>query len=497
MLNLPQKNERDQEVIVKAVKYWLMNHGEWLLILDNVEELESIGSLYPWAHSGHVIITTRSQSVGGVALSISLEKMEVEEGALFLLRRATLIGPDEGKEEAKGADFEKAKELSEVLGGLPLALDQAAAYIEKTRCGLSAYLDLYQIARGKLLSERGSLTTDHPESVTITFLLAFQKVKSASIAAGELLQFCAFLSPDAIPEEIITNGGVHLGTILEPIAIDLIKFNTAVRILLAFSLARRYTLIETGTQIVSLHTRLQALLQDALKEAERRIWATRAIHAVSAAFLYTGSSLLRPDRAYQNQAAVTSGSLHQLVLDYYPYANTSTWPQYERLLPQALTATQAIEQYQIFGEEVGRLPLETASYLRNRARYVEAEPLFLQSLQVWEQCLGLEHPLIAYPLNGLANLYCEQGRYVEAEPLYLRALRIREQHLGLEHPNVASLLSNLALLYGDQDRYAEAESLYLRVLQVWEQHMGPEHPNSTVSIRGFLHNPPKRCTRLH
>ncbi len=43
MLNLPQKNERDQEVIVKAVKYWLMNHGEWLLILDNVEELESIG----------------------------------------------------------------------------------------------------------------------------------------------------------------------------------------------------------------------------------------------------------------------------------------------------------------------------------------------------------------------------------------------------------------------------------------------------------------------
>src|SRR5713226_6766401 len=88
ILNLPQKNEPNQDVIVKAVKEWLMNHSSWLLILDNVEELESVGSLYPWAHSGHVIITTRSQSVGGIALSITLEKMEPEEGALFLLRRA-------------------------------------------------------------------------------------------------------------------------------------------------------------------------------------------------------------------------------------------------------------------------------------------------------------------------------------------------------------------------------------------------------------------------
>src|SRR5712692_764932 len=131
ILNLPQKNEPNQDVIVKAVKEWLMNHSSWLLILDNVEELESVGSLYPWAHSGHVIITTRSQSVGGIALSITLEKMEPEEGALFLLRRATLIGPKEGKEQAQGTDYEKAKELSKVLGGLPLALDQAAAYIEK------------------------------------------------------------------------------------------------------------------------------------------------------------------------------------------------------------------------------------------------------------------------------------------------------------------------------------------------------------------------------
>ncbi len=143
VLNLPQKNEREQEVIVKAVKQWLMHHANWLLILDNVEDLESVGLLYPWAHSGHVIITTRSQSVGGIAHSIPVEKMEPEEGAIFLLRRAALIGPQKEKEQAQGPEYKKARHLSEVLGGLPLALDQAAAYIEKTQCGFATYLTLY------------------------------------------------------------------------------------------------------------------------------------------------------------------------------------------------------------------------------------------------------------------------------------------------------------------------------------------------------------------
>ena len=494
MLNLPQKTERDQDLIVKAVKQWLMNHADWLLILDNVEDLESAQSLYPWAHSGHVIMTTRSQSVGGIALSITLEKMGPEEGALFLLRRATLVGPEEGKEQAQGTDYEKAKELSEVLGGLPLALDQAAAYIEKTRCSLSTYLNLYQIERTKLLSERGSLTTDHPESVTVTFFLAFQKVKSASLAAGELLQFCAFLSPDAIPEEIITNGGVHLGSTLETIASDLIEFNTAIGLLLSYSLVRRDTDIKTGTQILSVHRLVQAVIQDTLEKEERRTWAERAVKIVNASF---------PEVAYE------------------------TWDKCQRYLPHARASASLIKQWNMAFPEAARLLNETAYYLEDRAQYNEAEHLYLRSLaiselslganhsqvadtltnlgsfyrdhgnyeqaeiflqralNIREQILGPDHLATAECLNNLAGTYRVQGKYIQAELLYQRSLAIREQVLKGNHPQVATGLNNLAMLYHDQGKYEQAEPLYLRALDVRERIHGPVHPDVAIAVNNL------------
>jgi tetratricopeptide (TPR) repeat protein/DNA-binding XRE family transcriptional regulator len=493
ILNLPQKTERDQDLIVKAVKQWLMNHSDWLLILDNVEDLESVGLLYPWAHSGHVIITTRSQSVGGIALSITLEKMEPEEGALFLLRRATLIGPQEGKEQAKGTDYEKAKELSEVLGGLPLALDQAAAYIEKTRCSLSAYLKLYQTQRAKLLSERGSLTTDHPESVTVTFSLAFQKVESVSAAAGELLRFCAFLSPDAIPEEIITNGRAYLGPTLETIATDPLEFNTAIEILLAYSLIRRDTDIGTGTQILSVHQLVQTVLQDAMETPEQETWTKRVVIALDAVFpeptyefwekcipLVPHVLIHQKNDASQEDSLVLASLLNKTAIYLFERA------QYEQAEPLSQRVLQIREQ--MLGSEhpdVASALDELAILYAAQDKYEQAELLYQRALRISEQTLGSEHPGVASTLNNLAELYRRQGKYEQAEPLYQRALQIWEQTLGLEHPDIAALLNELAILYTEQGKYEQAETLHQQALQIWEQSLGMEHFYIAYSLSGL------------
>jgi tetratricopeptide (TPR) repeat protein len=68
--------------------------------------------------------------------------------------------------------------------------------------------------------------------------------------------------------------------------------------------------------------------------------------------------------------------------------------------------------------------------------------------------------------NNLAALYQAQGRYVEAEPLHLRALALWEQGLEPEHPYVAMSLNNLAELYRLQGRDAEAEPRYQRALVI-------------------------------
>jgi tetratricopeptide (TPR) repeat protein len=186
------------------------------------------------------------------------------------------------------------------------------------------------------------------------------------------------------------------------------------------------------------------VLQDTLEKAERHWWAERATFSVNAAF---------------------------------PEVEHGTWPQCERLLPQALTTTQFIEQYQIICEEAGRLLHETVSYLRDRARYAEAESLSQRALRVWEQHLGSEHPDMAHPLNFLAILYSDQGKYAQAEPLFQRALRIHEQHLGPEHLQVAYPLNDLASLYRELGDHAQAELLYQRALHIREQALEPEHPN--------------------
>ena len=67
---------------------------------------------------------------------------------------------------------------------------------------------------------------------------------------------------------------------------------------------------------------------------------------------------------------------------------------------------------------------------KSQGRYEEAEPLYLQALQLTRSLLGESHPDVATSLNNLAELYRSQGRYEEAEPLYLQALQLRRSLLG-------------------------------------------------------------------
>jgi fructose-1,6-bisphosphatase/inositol monophosphatase family enzyme len=115
-------------------------HTVWLLILDNVDNLKVVREFVPPRFSGHVLLTTCAQAMGGLADCIEVKTMPLDTGALLLLRRALLIAHDAPLEDAAATDIATAKEICEELGGLPLALDQAGAYIEETNCSPVNYL---------------------------------------------------------------------------------------------------------------------------------------------------------------------------------------------------------------------------------------------------------------------------------------------------------------------------------------------------------------------
>src|SRR5881396_3548966 len=132
--------------------------------------------------------------------------MEAEEGAELLLRRAGIIPEGATLERASTTDRAAALAIVRAMDGLPLALDQAGAYIEETNESVSNYLTIYQEQRTALLKRRGGLVPGHPDSIATTWSLAFEHVERANSATIELMRFCAYLSPNTIPEELINKG---------------------------------------------------------------------------------------------------------------------------------------------------------------------------------------------------------------------------------------------------------------------------------------------------
>ena len=448
LLGLPEQYEQDQDIVTRAVKRWLTTHTRWLLILDNVDNLEMIVDFLPVHGTGDVLLTTRLQALGTVAQSIEVEKMGLDEGVMFLLRRTKVIASGASLDQAAKESQAQAAEVVAALDGLPLALDQAGAYIEETRCGLSQYLDLYGTRRKELLLRRGRLPVDHPEPVAATWSLSFQQVEHERLATADLLRLLAFLDPEAIPEEIMTLGAAELGPALGMVASDPLEVDATFELVLRYSLIRR----NPEVKFLSVHRLVQAVLKDDMRREVQRLWAERAIRAVNRAF---------------------------------PDVELQTWERCQRCIPHVYICVTYIEEYALAFPEAAQLLNEAATYLVARARYQQAELLLLRALAVRQQILEANHPDTARTLNDLGEVYRKQGKYHEAETLLQEALAIRQQALGEAHPDVAQTLHNLANLYRAQGAYVKAEPFYLQALHIRETTVGIDSPLVAQSYYGL------------
>ena len=500
VLQLPERVENDQQRVVAATLRWLSTHGQWLLICDNVEDLSLLDHFLPANRPGAILLTTRYQILGTFAQGLDLLPMEYEEGVLFLLHRAKLLKPEPTSEQmwefatSTSAHSPAAAELVKAVGGLPLALDQAGAYLEATQCGLSAYLELFRTQRASLLASRGDGAREHPESVSTTFQLAIATAEKLHPALGDLLRVCAFLQADAIPEELFLQGSKYLGVELANIASSEMAWNHLMACACGYSLLAR----QPEYQTVSIHRLVQAVLLDTMTETERQLWKMRAIQALDAVFP-----------------------------EVQPVPAFVSWKQSERVLSHALLCLQRSSEDEEDALVLASLASKSAHYLREHGRYAQAEPLYQRALCLRERVLGPRHPEvacsltelgvifwqqgryaeaepllqgalhiwrhassqyqleIARPLNSLAILSWHQGNYLEAERLFHQAFRIREQVLGPNHPLVATPLNNLADLYLEWGKEREAEPLYQHTLHIWEQSLGSDHPWVAEPLHGL------------
>lgn len=437
--------EADQSQMVAQVLRWLGSHRDWLLIVDNVEDLELVQRYLPTAPHGALLVTTRLQALGALAQPLELDPMPPEEGGTLLLRRARRLPPGTALDPAVHEDFPLATTLAEALGGLPLALDQAGAYMEETQCSLEDYLQLYQTAPLALLDERDRRSA-HSASVVRTFRLALEQLQQRHPVAVDLVRWCAFFAPEAIPEELLKRSAALLGPAFEALARQSLHWQHALKEVLALSLLQR----DSRSHTLSMHRLVQSVLKGLLDEPTRRLWAIRTVVALEASF---------PEE----------GKVH-------------LWPQCQQYLPHVLVGARLIEHYQLALPEASRLLLRAGSYASSRAQYAQAHALLQQALILAEHLHAAPHPDIAIILDRLAQVYQDQGDLEQAEASYRRALALYEQTLGPTHFTTAITVQNLGVLYRHQGKHLEAEATLHRALCLYEQTVGSGHIEVAIAL---------------
>jgi tetratricopeptide (TPR) repeat protein len=449
-LRLTAAGSNNQELVLRAMLTWFERTGQWLLILDNVDGRDDLRRFVPEHAVGDVQITSRESvfSELGIPRALEVRDLDDAEALRFLLART-------GRDDADAVDRAAAAELGTELGNLPLALEQAAAYIAETNATFSSYLSAFRKRRVTLLEKAVGLVSR--DTVAVTWATNFEAVQRASPAAADVLRVSAFLGPDAIPFELLLEGAQALGgpiaeTLCDP---DDLEIAELLRPLARYSLIRS----NGSARAYGVHRLVQEVVRAALDEPARRSYVERAVAALDAAL---------PEMGFAN------------------------WNQHDRLVAHIVSIAGWLDSYDMHSDAGYRLLKETGRHLLQRGQYAEAEPLLQHSLAIAERASGLDGPDVASSLHYMALLRFFQGRYADAQTLHERALAIRERALAPDHELVSVSLNNLANVFFTLGRYTEAEQLYQRSLAIGERARGPDDPLVATTINNLAETYVKR-----
>ena len=252
----------DLDHAAEAARVFLRSNGRWLIIVDSVDEPGQFLDEVVHLGCGHVLITSRATAWRDAVMPIEIAAPASDAAREILLARSGR--PDDGH----------ATELAHALGNLPLALVQAAAYLEATHGNFADYLDLFRRNGVGLVTD---LTSD---TVARTWLPSYLAIQAESASAVALLEFLSFLNSDGFPIGLLSVRPDKLPETLHSLAVWRPNLDKALAVL------RRYSLIELENDLVRIHRLIQIVTRAALDDERRLALAAAVVEWICALFLY-------------------------------------------------------------------------------------------------------------------------------------------------------------------------------------------------------------------
>ena len=427
-------------------------YRRWLLIFDNADQPEDLQPFIPGG-PGDVLITSRNHRWGSIVDTIALDVFERAESIQFLLKRVP--------KRLAEAD---ANQLSEALGDLPLALEQAGAVLNEGLMAVSTYLQLLQEEEriAEILS-KGSAPA-YPTSMTAAWRISVAQLNRHSPEALELLRCCAFLGPEPIPREVFKLGPEESQTGVGALMADPIALATAISWLGRFALAKM-----DGSPYITVHRLIQALLRAELDLTAQGRYRQDA-HAILAAGAPGNPTDAQNWPRYRDLVAHVGSETTDLAHCQMPEHRTFALDVVRYLYVSGdlvscrAFAERFIEQWTRDSGSTDPHVLDANRHLGNALRELgqaaDAYRVIETTLRHAEESLGAENHLSLHLRNAFGADLRARGEFAEALKLDMDTLALHTRVFGAADPQTWRVMNNLALDYGLNSRYDEARELH-------------------------------------
>ncbi|MDQ1006904.1 tetratricopeptide (TPR) repeat protein [Streptomyces sp. V4I23] len=421
------------EELAELALQWLATHTGWLLILDNVNDPKDIAPLLARATSGRFLITSRLAAAWHTAATvIRLDVLEEAEALALLTRIATAaVGP---------RDLDGAAELCTQLGHLPLAVEQAAAYLAQSPLLTPrGYLALLAQYPADMYKAGGAGVTDTERTIARIWRLTLDRIHQTLPLATDLLRTLAWYAPDHIPATFLSD------------AADPPVVTSALGLLTAYSMASA----DPSTGTLAVHRLVQALA---------RTFDPNDPHRT-------------PDLIEQARNDATAHLRDALPATWQDPGTWSTWrallPHIDALTDRSSPETDTADTALILNE--------AGLFLNLQGSTGRAITHFERGLAAGVRILGEDHPQTLTVRNNLARAYEFSGDVARAVPLLEQTLRDRARIHGEDDPLTLSSRNNLAMAYQSAGDLSRAIPLYEQTLRDRVRIHGQNHPDTLIA----------------
>ncbi|MER6155584.1 FxSxx-COOH system tetratricopeptide repeat protein [Streptomyces sp. NPDC001868] len=408
----------------------------WLLVFDNADDPEDLVRFLPAGGGGHILVTSRNQAWAQKAAPLPVDVFLRQESVEHLSVRATSLSAEE------------ADRVAEAVGDLPLAVEQAAAWLAETATPVDEYLNALADQTTHVLDLNPP--TAYPTTVAATWNISIGRLAERSPAAVRLLQLCAFMAPEPISRDLIYSREMRNELRkVDPVLQESLMVGQVMREIGRFALAK----VDQDDRTIQIHRLVQAVIRSQLDEEQQR-HARHVVHTVLAG--------ARPDKDE-------------------PTDDPDNWPKFEVIWPHL----RASDIRSCSEDEPRRLLIDRVRYLWKRGAFPAAQNLAEELLAHWGSLLGEDDRQYLFLRCQLANVLRSRGRFVEAKNIDEDLLERQTRILGPTDAHTYITTSSLASDHAALGNYRKAEKLARDAHKGFSQLLNEAHPRTLMAANNL------------